>query len=354
MWGRLIGKEFLPPDHFAVFKSLTAYTDVDYKELCRELNFFGKKKTIWGDRDGYLISRNDLPTQLCSNSKFREIIKSRKAAGSPILNPNTNTFGIPQGAPMSDILANSYLLDFDSLVLEYVKKRDGFYYRYSDDLLIIIPGTKKKVARKTEEFLIAEIEKTGSEICIQPKKCANFIYKKTENGQAFKPLSKKLLLKKNGKPKRFKHGAKKGKKRKTFKMRNGLEYLGFRYDGQKVYLRDKTVSNFYRKLKRNAWAEAYKTVSRYKDKNAQYLIRNYNYEDFLKRFGKVENFAGLQTADNNFKTWTFFTYVKRASKVFGELGSPIRPQIRNFEEKARQDIKSKIIRVHKMRNKKES
>ena len=70
----------------------------------------------------------------------------------------------------------------------------------------------------------------------------------------------------------------------------------------------------------------------------------------MKRFGKVEGFAGVQTADNNFKSWTFFTYVKRASKVFGEQGSPIRLQIRKFEKKAKKDIISKIIRVHTMRN----
>ncbi len=33
MWGRLIGKAHLPSNHFALFKSLTSYTDVDYKEL---------------------------------------------------------------------------------------------------------------------------------------------------------------------------------------------------------------------------------------------------------------------------------------------------------------------------------
>lgn len=354
MWGRLIGKAHLPPDHYAVFKSLTAYTDVDYKELCRELGFFGEKRTLWGKRDGYLLGKKEMPTQLCSNSEFREILRKRKLAKKPILNKNNKPYGIPQGAPMSDVLANSYLFDFDVKVLDYVKKRKGFYFRYSDDLLLIIPGAQKKIAKYAERFLIKEIEKTGSEIRIQPKKCASLIYKNKKAGQRFKSISKKPILKKNGKPKRFKSGKKKGKKQTTLKMRNGLEYLGFRYDGQKVYLRDKTVSNFYRKLKRNAWAEAFKTVTRYQDKNVNYLIDNYNYEDFLKRFGKVENFAESQSEDNNFKTWTFFTYVKRASKVFGKQGSPIRLQIRKFEAKARKDIKSKIVRVHTMRSKQES
>jgi hypothetical protein len=30
--------------------------------------------------------------------------------------------------------------------------------------------------------------------------------------------------------------------------RNGLEYLGFRFDGRRVYLRDSTLSGFYRKM----------------------------------------------------------------------------------------------------------
>lgn len=138
IWGRLIGQKILPADHYAVFKSLTAYSDVDYKELCRELGFFGEKQTHWGTRDGYLVSRKELPTQLCSNVEFRDILKLRKAAGRPILNTNDESYGIPQGAPLSDVLANSYLIDFDSIVLSYVESLNGFYYRYSDDLLLIM------------------------------------------------------------------------------------------------------------------------------------------------------------------------------------------------------------------------
>ena len=34
----------------------------------------------------------------------------------------------------------------------------------------------------------------------------------------------------------------------TDRGRNGLEYLGFRFDGRQVYLRDSTLSRLYRKL----------------------------------------------------------------------------------------------------------
>ena len=46
--------------------------------------------------------------------------------------------GIPQGLPISAVLANLYLLDFDKNILDkVVKGKGGFYRRYSDDIIII-------------------------------------------------------------------------------------------------------------------------------------------------------------------------------------------------------------------------
>jgi hypothetical protein len=36
------------------------------------------------------------------------------------------------------------------------------------------------------------------------------------------------------------------------KGRDRIEYLGFRFDGKKVYLRNSTLSNFYRKITKRA------------------------------------------------------------------------------------------------------
>ena len=38
---------------------------------------------------------------------------------------------------MSATLANIYMLDFDELVFKETKKRNSFYQRYSDDLIIV-------------------------------------------------------------------------------------------------------------------------------------------------------------------------------------------------------------------------
>lgn len=348
VWGDLIGKKTLPDDHFAVFKNLTNYRDVDYKELCRALGYFGQKKTRFGTRDGYLVSKKDIPTQICSNAKFRSVIRDYKAKGINIVNKNKEAWGIPQGSPMSDVLANAYLFEFDTIVNKYAKENGGFYYRYSDDIIVILPGKKKKIAKVTQKFLMAEISKTGPKIRIQPKKCASLIYFTKNDQQSFRAISKTPVLDKDGNPEILASG----KKKNTYKMRNGLEYLGFRYDGKFVYLRDKTVSKFYRKLKRNAWAQAYKIVARYPDKKPSELISIFNYEEFFKRFGKVEKFYNetALSSEQRFKTWTFFTYVKRASQVFGDQGKPMFKQIANFQDKTTKNIKEKIIKVYALRS----
>lgn len=52
---------------------------------------------------------------------------------------NPNSYGIPQGSPISALLANVYMLDVDKKVYEIVAAQNGMYMRYSDDFIIILP-----------------------------------------------------------------------------------------------------------------------------------------------------------------------------------------------------------------------
>ncbi|HEX8015252.1 MAG TPA: reverse transcriptase domain-containing protein, partial [Flavobacterium sp.] len=46
--------------------------------------------------------------------------------------------GIPQGLPISAVLANLYLFDFDlDIVNRWVKPHNVYYRRYSDDIFIV-------------------------------------------------------------------------------------------------------------------------------------------------------------------------------------------------------------------------
>jgi hypothetical protein len=45
--------------------------------------------------------------------------------------------GIPQGSPISGILSNVYMLDFDIAVKQIAEKYRALYYRYCDDIVVV-------------------------------------------------------------------------------------------------------------------------------------------------------------------------------------------------------------------------
>jgi len=121
LWCSLCGVERLQPDHYAVYKSITKFSIVDRKLLYRQLGY----------------SLNNPPVNLkrvCSPDEFRN--KVRKAG---LVVKNSNERGIPQGSPISAILSNIYMLDFDEFVADTVREQGGSYYRYCDDMLFIVP-----------------------------------------------------------------------------------------------------------------------------------------------------------------------------------------------------------------------
>ena len=136
IWCRLVGAANLPPDHYAVYKNITRYADVLRDDLYVRLGF--------AERDPrgvlrYPKKKKEMPKQLCTPSDFRELICGEKN-GTSIVRRNAHRYGIPQGSPISDVLANAYLLDFDREMAAYARSRRGIYLRYSDDILILLPG----------------------------------------------------------------------------------------------------------------------------------------------------------------------------------------------------------------------
>ena len=121
---RLLEVQRLPLDHFKVYKSLTQYASVDkiflYKVLAISLHNRRPKK-------------NGKPlTRLCESNEFREKVKKNN-----LINVNKTGVGIPQGSPLSGILSNIYMMDFDRAVHQFMREINGNYYRYCDDILCI-------------------------------------------------------------------------------------------------------------------------------------------------------------------------------------------------------------------------
>jgi len=193
-WCKLIDEDRLPSDHFAVFKSITQYSEVNRNEAYARLG----------------ISLNNTPTgidRLTSPKEFRRVIR-----GSNLISKNFESKGIPQGSPISAFLSNLYMLEFDELVNAAVEEQGGKYYRYCDDMLFIVPTLWRN---RIADFVRTSIKKL--EIDINPAK--------TEI-RDFVLTSGKLQ---SNKP---------------------LQYLGFLFDGNQILLRSASLARFSEKMKR--------------------------------------------------------------------------------------------------------
>lgn len=317
VWAELIGKSRLPDDHFAVFRAITKYSYVDYLEAYERLGYYGPKKFIHDKPiKGYLKKKSDIPVQICSGPEFRRLIAG-EGPQSSIIKVNPNTYGIPQGAPLSDLLSNLYMLDFDRHVKALVDNCGGKYFRYSDDILIVMPQNEQQ-ASLLEAEVRNEITKYGNELKIKEEKCAiHRFYREDERQRAtlIKPANR---------------------------TQKPFEYLGFRFDGKHAYIRDKTMSNLHRKIARASKATAIRLTKRYPNKTTKEILDLYNFEALYQSFGPVENFRDISS---DYKCWTFRTYSRRTARILGPLGAPIERQTRNLRKQIRTRLEKELQKL---------
>ncbi len=230
--------------------------------------------------------------------------------------------GVPQGAPLSDLLANLYLLDFDKYVRDICAKVGGAFFRYSDDILIIAPVSASD-AIALELDVRSAIGTYGKGLIIKEEKSAIHRFEVHGDRQVVAVVK---ATDKDGTP-----------------MPNKpFEYLGFRYDGKHVFIRDKTMSNLHRKIASVCRAFAIRLVKRYQGKTVSEIMSLTNLEKLIQAFGHVEDFRAKAS---DYRSWTFTTYAKRASKVMGALGEPIGRQLRGLRDAVCRRLEYELVRA---------
>ena len=141
--------------------------------------------------------------------------------------------GIPQGSAMSAVLSNIYLIDFDNWLKEQSIKLDFTYRRYCDDIIIICNTSDATFINKK---LVEEIEKY--KVTIQRKKTELIEFYANSKG-VIRGFNKSKINKNNA----------------TINSQNeqqyykNLQYLGFEFNGQNIYIRPGSLSRYFRKMK---------------------------------------------------------------------------------------------------------
>lgn len=192
-WIEVLGTESLPPDHYAIFRSLTRHSLVE-----REILY-----TLFG------ISRHAPKasgrTRACSPAEFR-----KRVVDGGYLMVNHAPKGIPQGTPISATLSNIYMLDFDERLAAQIREWGGLYRRYCDDVLCVVPPEMASAAKQFVQTLIDDIK-----LEVQPEKLEVCTFNLPRTA-----------------------------------IRPPLQYLGLTFDGLKILLRSGGVGRFYSRLRK--------------------------------------------------------------------------------------------------------
>lgn len=241
-WASLLSISALPPDHYAVYKSLTRHASVRLDRARLEL---GISRTAMKKRR---IER------ICSPEEFREKIR----AGG-LISVNPAKAGVPQGSPISALLSNIYMMPFDQRMLAETKAVGGFYRRYCDDILVVVPTEHVS----TVKGLVAT-ELSALKLKLQESKTLEC---------TFAPTSSKPL-----------------------------QYLGLLFDGAQITLRSAGIARFNARMRRGV-----KSFRNSKKLYGQTPIFYQRRKVLIHRY--TEN---VKPGERNFTT-----YVKRAVKATG-------------------------------------
>ena len=265
-WASLLGADQLPDDHYRVFKSITRWS-WSSREKVYEL--FG-------------ISPNNPKAgrhRICTPEQFRDQVRN-----GGMIETNKLNKGIPQGSPISALLSNLYMIDFDQEVHEFTSSLEGRYYRYCDDILLIVPAGYKSTAL---DFVADKI--AGLHLCVHPKKT-------TEH--EFRMQGTQLLA---DRP---------------------LQYLGFLFDGRQAIIRSAALARYSERMKR-AVRLAKKTQLK---RNKLKLRQGASAKPLYKR--------RLYAKFSHFGKRNFITYGIRAAKILNSraIRSQLKPLWRRLEE----------------------
>lgn len=301
-------KHRLPKDHYTVFKNATMYSyvkETDIFNLFKDNIICHKSKTSKQivkrriSKIRYLYNNDKLPIAFCEKEGIKEIKRKKLIYDNKYIDESRNIrrkIGIPQGLPISAVLANIYMLIFDELIVEYLISIGGFYRRYSDDIIIIC---KKEYRDIIKEFLHSFI--TALKLEIQPEKEKEYILNKQKDGSF---ICKEM----------------------NYPFRNKIEYLGFEFDGKRVLLKSASLSGFYSRMNKAVERSKYysKTIN---NRHRGIIFKNQLFSRFSS-YGSMRKKIYRQYKDSSGKivniyigkkSWgNYISYVNRASLVMKE------------------------------------
>ena len=310
---KLLNTHQLPRDLARAFRNVTQYRYVDLEMAYQALGFSELKN----GQLRFKLKKSKIPRKLCSSADFRE-----KIVKAGLVKDNPYAHGIPQGTPVSDILANLFLRDVDLILKKYSENKGGYFFRYSDDILLILPGDGR-TANKAEQFVSKCLKRHSPLLKLGADKTEISIFKNGISAYNLHPV--------------------RCSKRKAKSYSNlGISYLGFRFDGHRTFLRNSTIANLRRKIVKRCHVIGTKHVQRYRGKSKTWLLKNApvhkTKELYLQM--RMDNINQTRSANGTkdapegssdpYEDKNFYSYLKTAEKRFKNMNPKFRGQLKEI------------------------
>lgn len=192
-WCKLLHLKTLPDDHYKIFRFITNRSLVSRESLIKEFQI-PKRNALQKMKD----------RRICSPSDFRDRVR-----GKGLIEKSHE--GIAQGSPISALLSNLFLIDFDQEIKDTLKPLNCIYYRYCDDILVLAP---KEVDLDIEKLIKNKVSE--NKLMINEDKTEIVKFSIQDN---------------------------------KVKLEKPLQYLGFMFDGNSKYIRSGSISQYLRKAR---------------------------------------------------------------------------------------------------------
>lgn len=234
-WYSLLNETSLPQDHYNIYKSVVNFSYVDIDDLLIE---FGHKKKIhlrWNDVEAFCVKASEFRKRV----REKGLIRSNKRIHNENKQLIKRIKGIAQGTPISAILSNIYLLEFDKEVHSFVKQfKDTIYRRYSDDIFIVCD---KEYVESIQKLLVTKIE--DAKLTINQKKSEAFYVKRKGDSE--------FSIYKCKEPANPKWDDKSLHECFFEENQFPIQYLGFEFFGKEVHIRSSSLSKYYKTMKKD-------------------------------------------------------------------------------------------------------
>lgn len=204
MMCEVLGVERLPQDYFSVFKNITRFSSWDWKDIVKAA--------------GENIAERGVRKKI--NSKETVLTKEQFQKNKKDIKKNIFGVGVPQGAPISAVLSNIYMIKFDKDIKRYVICKGGIYMRYSDDFIIVLPYERDAEIADFTSYIFSYVESMKGLIDLQKEKTSCYTYKDEVIYEGDQPSS--------------------------------INYLGFLFDGKNIRIRPRAITKYYYRMRRKA------------------------------------------------------------------------------------------------------